>query len=60
MPIQSVREKTTGCKIFCLHLLVYCGLVTAFFYPLGSSLTVHLKVAHILLLPLMVSAPLYL
>lgn len=59
---QSDRKRicwTAGCNTFCLHLLVYCGLVTVFwvgfFFPLASSLEVHLKVARILLLPLMVS-----
>lgn len=57
VPMQSDVKRirwTAGCNTFCLHLLVYCGLVTVFF-PLASSLAVHLKVAHILLLPLMVS-----
>lgn len=42
MPIQSDRKRicwTAVCYTFCLHLLVYCGLVTELFFPsflLGS------------------------
>lgn len=62
MPVLSGRRRicrAAACRIFCLHLLVCCGLVTGLFSP-ASSLAVHLKVAHILLLPLMVSKRPYL
>lgn len=63
LPILSDRKRicwTAESYTFCLHLLVYCGLVTGLFFSLASSLAVHLKVAHILLLPLMVSKRPYL